>query len=72
MQHGLFSKRLLDETRAEYQQHSGKFIKRQIKVAAEGVENKNQADYLKMINCDMTEGYLFSKPIDLNEFLNQL
>ena len=31
---------------------------------AEGVENKEQMDYLLQLNCDYIQGYYFSKPID--------
>lgn len=35
-----------------------------LKVVAEGVETEAQADYLRKIDCDMAQGYLFSKPVD--------
>jgi diguanylate cyclase (GGDEF)-like protein/PAS domain S-box-containing protein len=41
-----------------------------LKVIAEGVEDKYQLDYLKKYNCDMFQGYLISKPVPENEFLN--
>ncbi len=34
-----------------------------MKVIAEGVENENEAKILKELNCDMAQGYYFSKPI---------
>ncbi|GAA0077509.1 hypothetical protein UT300005_18870 [Clostridium sp. CTA-5] len=33
-----------------------------IQVIAEGVESKNQVDYLQSILCDVVQGYYFSKP----------
>ena len=37
-------------------------------VIAEGVETKNQADYLKSIGCVYMQGYYFSRPIPVNEY----
>lgn len=34
-----------------------------LKIVAEGVENKAQADYLAQINCDELQGHFFSKPM---------
>ncbi len=45
-----------------------------LKVLAEGVENKNQLDYLKTKGCDLYQGYLTSRPVPADEFeqlLNQ-
>jgi len=39
-----------------------------VKTVAEGVETKLQYDYLRSINCDMYQGYLFTKPIPVNEW----
>lgn len=39
-----------------------------IEVIAEGVETKEQEDYLKQINCHLIQGYLYSKPIPIMEF----
>lgn len=36
---------------------------------AEGVETKEQLNYLKEIGCDRMQGYLFSKPVPLDELL---
>lgn len=37
-------------------------------VITEGVENQEQADFLKKEGSDVLQGYLFSKPIDAEEF----
>lgn len=45
-----------------------------MKVIAEGVEYKNQYEYLKQISTDIFQGFLLSKPLDINEavsFVNQ-
>ena len=36
-------------------------------VIAEGVETKEQYDYLKQQNCDIVQGYLITKPLPSNE-----
>ncbi|MEH6814085.1 MAG: EAL domain-containing protein [Motiliproteus sp.] len=38
------------------------------KVVAEGVETLDQAMYLRHQGCDEMQGYLFSRPVPLNEF----
>ncbi len=37
-------------------------------VIAEGVETEEQLEFLKSINCDMAQGYYYSKPIPVEEF----
>lgn len=37
-------------------------------VIAEGVEEKEQADYLKSIGCYYIQGYLYAKPMPLSEY----
>lgn len=37
-------------------------------VICEGVETENQADYLRGIRCDMAQGYLYAKPMPMEEF----
>ncbi|MCR1899753.1 EAL domain-containing protein [Irregularibacter muris] len=34
-----------------------------VNVIAEGVEEKSQLEFLKKVNCDQVQGYLFSKPL---------
>ena len=41
-------------------------------VVAEGVETKDQVDFLKAINCDVAQGYYYSKPVDMDEFERML
>lgn len=42
--------------------------KLEIKTVAEGIETKQQVEYLKQIGCDMVQGYYFEKPIPIDEF----
>jgi diguanylate cyclase (GGDEF) domain len=42
---------------------------KKIQVIAEGVETTIQLDRLKNINCDMVQGYLYSKPVNENELI---
>ena len=42
------------------------------KVLAEGVETREQLDFLKMIGCDTYQGYIKSKPLPANEFAKLL
>ena len=39
-----------------------------LRVVAEGVENKEQLDFLQTHNCDEVQGYYFSPPIKSEEF----
>lgn len=41
-----------------------------IKTVAEGVEKKEQVEFLKKMGCDMVQGYYYAKPLNLNEFIN--
>ena len=43
-----------------------------INIIAEGVENKTQSDYLEKLDCHIMQGFLFSKPVPVNEFLNRV
>ncbi len=41
-------------------------------VIAEGVETLEQADYMKSIGCSYIQGYLYSKPVTEDEFVEKL
>ncbi|MBQ9605206.1 MAG: EAL domain-containing protein [Firmicutes bacterium] len=41
-------------------------------VVAEGVETLEQADYMKSIGCNYIQGYLYSKPVTEEEFIEKL
>ena len=41
-----------------------------IKTVAEGVEKKEQVEFLKKMGCDMVQGYYYAKPLNLNGFIN--
>ena len=43
-----------------------------VPVIAEGVEDKEQADYLKSIGCDMIQGYYFGRPMPAQDFEKML
>ncbi len=40
----------------------------QMSLVAEGVETKEQADYLQHIGCEQAQGWLFGKPVDASAF----
>jgi hypothetical protein len=42
------------------------------KVIAEGIETKEQLDYIRKYNCDLFQGYLVSKPVTKETFLKLL
>lgn len=42
--------------------------KLKIKTVAEGIETKEQVEFLRKIGCDIIQGYYFSKPITITEF----
>ena len=37
-------------------------------VVAEGVETWDQIDYLKTVQCDVVQGYLFDRPMPKEQF----
>lgn len=46
--------------------------KLKINSIAEGIEEKDQVDFLEQIKCDEIQGYYFSKPKPIEEFENEL
>jgi len=43
-----------------------------LRVVAEGVETREQADFLRARNCDELQGYLFSRPVPASDFTHLL
>jgi len=43
-----------------------------LKLVAEGIENWKQLSFLRNLNCHVGQGYLYSKPVPLKEFVNIL
>lgn len=43
-----------------------------LEVVAEGVETQAQCDYLQKRGCDAIQGYLLSKPLSVDDWLNKL
>lgn len=41
-----------------------------VEVVAEGIEEKEQVEYLKAISCDFAQGYYFGKPKPFKEMIN--
>lgn len=41
-------------------------------IVSEGVETKEQADFLENVGCDVIQGYLYAKPMPYNEYMNIL
>lgn len=39
-----------------------------MKVLSEGVETQMQSDFLKAVDCDMVQGYLYEKPMPMQDF----
>ena len=42
--------------------------KLKMKTVSEGIEYKDQVEFLRDAKCDMIQGYYFSKPIPITEF----
>ena len=43
-----------------------------LSVVAEGVESTEQADFLRRHGCDLAQGYLFGRPMDVEHFTDVL
>lgn len=43
-----------------------------IETIAEGVENTNQSDYLEGLGCHLMQGFLFSEPVKIGNFLESV
>jgi diguanylate cyclase (GGDEF)-like protein len=43
-----------------------------LRVVAEGIETKAQADFLRQRGCDMGQGYLFSRPVSFDALMEYL
>jgi EAL domain-containing protein (putative c-di-GMP-specific phosphodiesterase class I) len=43
-----------------------------IRVVAEGIEKEEQLLYLKELNCEIAQGYYFSKPLNADQFVKIL
>ena len=41
-----------------------------INVIAEGVENMSQSNYLESLGCHTMQGFLYSRPAPVDDFLN--
>lgn len=39
-----------------------------MKIVAEGVESVYQVDFLRMAGCDLVQGYVYAKPMPIDEF----
>lgn len=39
-----------------------------VKVVCEGVETKEQSEFLKEIKCDMVQGFFYARPMEINRF----
>lgn len=39
-----------------------------MKVLSEGIETKNQTEFLKEMDCDLVQGYFYAKPMPVKEF----
>ena len=46
--------------------HLGK--KLQMKTVSEGIERQEQIDFLRQVECDLVQGYYYSRPLPVEEF----
>ena len=42
------------------------------KLVAEGVETREQFEYLKTIGCDKVQGYYIGKPVDVHVLIDEI
>ena len=47
------------------------FKKMNLSITAEGIETEEMAGAMKEINCDYLQGYYFSQPVPMDEFIAQ-
>ena len=47
------------------------FKKMGFSITAEGIESEEMANTMKEIGCDLLQGYLYSKPLPINEFVDK-
>lgn len=45
---------------------------KKLKVIAEGVEYKNQIDFLKSLDCDIVQGFYYSKPLPYDQWIEKI
>ncbi len=43
----------------------------ELRVVAEGVERKQQADFLEALGCDALQGYYYHRPLDVEDWVAQ-
>ena len=43
-----------------------------LSVVCEGVETKQQVDFLRKVDCDLAQGYYYSRPVPLDVFSKML
>ena len=41
-------------------------------ITAEGIENKHMADAMKALGCDYFQGFYYSKPLPMEDFIRRL
>ena len=48
----------------------GKMLSKKLnmKIVAEGIESRDQVDFLAAQECDLIQGYYFAKPMPIEEF----
>ena len=39
-----------------------------MRIVAEGIETREQVDFLAKMDCDLIQGYYFAKPMPISEF----